>query len=136
MYLLHRNTGELSFLQSDQCFMQGSFNGYERDVNNKLWIGSSKGVYVYDHLTGEYEVYNSRNSSLSVNSVFSLKADSKGRMWLGTGGAVFMYDRDDGVFKSDVFRNMFCHILKVYGSFMRIKRRICGFVMIRRGWLR
>ena len=85
LYLLHRNTGELSFLQSDQCFMQGSFNGYERDVNNKLWIGSSKGVYVYDHLTGEYEVYNSRNSSLSVNSVFSLKADSKGRMWLGTG---------------------------------------------------
>lgn len=136
LYLLHRNTGELSFLQSDQCFMQGSFNGYERDVNNKLWIGSSKGVYVYDHLTGEYEVYNSRNSSLSVNSVFSLKADSKGRMWLGTGGAVFMYDRVDGVFKSDVFRNMFCHILKVYGSFMRIKRRICGFVMIRRGWLR
>lgn len=70
MYLLHRNTGELSFFQSDQCFMQGSFNGYERDGNNKLWIGSSKGVYVYDHLTGEYEVYNSRNSSLSVNSVF------------------------------------------------------------------
>jgi lipopolysaccharide export LptBFGC system permease protein LptF len=83
--------------------MQGSFNGYERDGNNKLWIGSSKGVYVYDHLTGEYEVYNSRNSSLSVNSVFSLKADSKGRMWLGTGGAVFMYDRAAGVFKSDVF---------------------------------
>lgn len=70
LYLLHRNTGELSFFQSDQCFMQGSFNGYERDGNNKLWIGSSKGVYVYDHLTGEYEVYNSRNSSLSVNSVF------------------------------------------------------------------
>lgn len=52
LYLLHRNTGELSFLQSDQCFMQGSFNGYERDVNNKLWIGSSKGVYVYDHWQG------------------------------------------------------------------------------------
>lgn len=104
LYLLHRNTGELSFFQSDQCFMQqGSFNGYERDLNNNLWIGSSKGVYVYDHLTGEYEVYNSRNSSLSVNSVFSLKADSKDRMWLGTGGAVFMYDRAAGVFKSDVF---------------------------------
>lgn len=139
LYLLHRNTGELSFLQSDQCFMQGSFNGYERDVNNKLWIGSSKGVYVYDHLTGEYEVYNSRNSSLSVNSVFSLKADSKGRMWLGTGGAVFMYLCMIGLMEylnRMFFRNMFCHILKVYGSFMRIKRRICGFVMIRRGWLR
>ena len=43
LYLLHRNTGELSFFQSDPCFMQGSFNGYERDGNNKLWIGSSKG---------------------------------------------------------------------------------------------
>lgn len=47
-----------------------------------------------------------------------------------------MYDRAAGVFKSDVFRSMFYHILKVYDSFMRIKRRICGFVMIRRGWLR
>lgn len=136
LYLLHRNTGELSFLQSDQCFMQGSFNGYERDVNNKLWIGSSKGVYVYDHLTGEYEVYNSRNSSLSVNSVFSLKADSKGRMWLGTGGAVLCMIGLMEYLNRMFFRNMFCHILKVYGSFMRIKRRICGFVMIRRGWLR
>ncbi len=136
LYLLHRNTGELSFLQSDQCFMQGSFNGYERDVNNKLWIGSSKGVYVYDHLTGEYEVYNSRNSSLSVNSVFSLKADSKGRMWLGTGEPFLCMIGLMEYLNRMFFRNMFCHILKVYGSFMRIKRRICGFVMIRRGWLR
>lgn len=37
-----------------------------------------------------------------------------------------MYDRAAGVFKSDVFRSMFYHILKVYDSFMRIKRRICG----------
>ena len=103
LYLLHGNTGELSFFKPDQCFMQGSFNGYEKDRNNQLWIGSSNGVYVYDHSTGKYEVYNSRNSSLSINSVFSLKADSKDRMWLGTGGAVFMYDRSAGVFKSDVF---------------------------------
>ncbi len=103
LYLLRRNTGELSFFKSDQCFMQGSFCGYAWDGNDKLWIGSSDGVYVYDHLTGKYEAYNSRNSSLSVNTVFSLKADSKDRIWLGTGGAVFMYDRSTGVFKSDVF---------------------------------
>lgn len=103
LYLLHKNTGELSFFKPDRCFMQGSFNGYERDGDNKLWIGSSNGVYVYDYLTGKYEVYNSRNSSLSISSIFSLKADSKNRMWLGAGGAVFMYDRSTGVFKSDVF---------------------------------
>lgn len=57
-------------------------------------------------------------------------------MWLGTGGAVFMYDRAAGVFKSDVFPEHVLPYTKVYDSFMRIKRRICGFVMIRRGWLR
>lgn len=102
LYLLHRNTGELSFFLSDPCFMNGSFNGYERDRNNKLWIGSSKGVYVYDHMTGKYEAYNNRNSSLS-NSVFSLKADSNDRIWLGTGGTVFMYDMVAKTFKSNVF---------------------------------
>ena len=132
LYLLHRNTGELSFFQSDQCFMQGSFNGYERDGNNKLWIGSSKGVYVYDHLTGEYEVYNSRNSSLSVNSVFSLRA---GCGWAQEGPFLCMIGLL-GYLNRMFFRSMFYHILKVYDSFMRIKRRICGFVMIRRGWLR
>lgn len=103
LYLLHRDTGELSFFNLDPCFMEGSFSGYEKDRDGNLWIGSSKGVYVYDYLTGKYEVYNNRNSSLSLNSIFSLRADSKGRMWLGTGGAVFMYDKSTGVFKSDVF---------------------------------
>lgn len=103
LYLLRRDTGELSFFKSDPCFMEGSFNGYEKDSNGNLWIGSSKGVYVYDYSTGKYETYNSRNSSLSPNFIFSLKADSKGRMWLGTEGAVFMYDKSTGVFKSDIF---------------------------------
>ncbi len=103
LYLLNRSTGELSFFQQDQCFKQGAFNGYERDGNNKLWFGSSNGVYVYDISTGKYIVYNSSNSSLSINSVFSLKSDSKGRMWIGTGGKVFMYDKATGEFKSDLF---------------------------------
>lgn len=103
LYLLHSDTGELSFFKPEDCFKQGSFNGYEKDKEGRLWISSSNGVYVYDHLTGEYEVFNSRNSSLSINSVFSLRADSKNRMWLGTSGAVFMYDMATGVFKSHVF---------------------------------
>lgn len=103
LYILHSDTGELSFFKQEDCFMQGSFNGYEKDGEGKLWIGSSTGVYVYDNLTGNYKIYNSRNSSLSVNTVFSLRADSKNRMWLGTSKAVFMYDMATGVFKSDVF---------------------------------
>lgn len=103
LYLLHADSSELTFFKPDSCFMQGSFNGYEKDKQGNLWMGSSSGVYVYNSSTGEYKVYNSRNSSLSVNSIFSLRADSKNRMWLGTGEAVFMYDISTGVFKSDVF---------------------------------
>lgn len=103
LYLLHADSGELTFFKSDSCFMQGSFNGYAKDKDDNLWIGSSGGVYVYTPSTGEYKVYNSRNSSLSVNSIFSLRADSKNRIWLGTGEAVFMYDVSTGTFKSDVF---------------------------------
>lgn len=103
LYLLHADSGELTFFKPDSCFMQGSFNGCEEDKEGNLWIGSSSGVYVYNPTTGEYRVYNSRNSSLAVNSIFSLKIDSKNRIWLGTGEAVFMYDRSTGVFKSNVF---------------------------------
>lgn len=93
-------------------------------------------MYVYDHLTGEYEVYNSRNSSLSVNSVFSLKADSKGRMWLGTGGAVFMYDRAAGVFKSDVFPEHVLPYTKSVRFIYEDKKKNLWFCDDKEGWLR
>jgi ligand-binding sensor domain-containing protein len=54
-------------------------------------------------LTGQYVNYNNRNSSLAINSIFTLKADSKDRIWIGTNGAVFLYDMSTGTFKSDVF---------------------------------
>ena len=103
MYLLHAETGKLSFFKPDDCFRQNSFTGCERDKEGKYWIGSSYGVYVYNELTGQYVNYNNRNSSLAINSIFTLKADSKDRIWIGTNGAVFLYDMSTGTFKSDVF---------------------------------
>ena len=103
MYLLHAETGKLSFFKPDDCFRQNSFTGCERDKEGKYWIGSSYGVYVYNALTGQYVNYNNRNSSLAINSIFTLKADSKDRIWIGTNGAVFLYDMSTGTFKSDVF---------------------------------
>lgn len=48
----------------------------------------------------------------------------------------FMYDRAAGVFKSDVFPEHVLPYTKSVRFIYEDKRRICGFVMIRRGWLR
>lgn len=108
MYLLHSGTGELTFFKPDDCFKQNSFTGCEKDKDGLYWIGSSHGVYVYNKSTDKYTVYNNRNSSLSINSIFVVKVDSKDRVWLGANGAVFMYDKVTGTFKSDIFPD---HIL-------------------------
>lgn len=47
-----------------------------------------------------------------------------------------MYDRAAGVFKSDVFPEHVLPYTKSVRFIYEDKRRICGFVMIRRGWLR
>ena len=103
MYLLNADTGELSFFKSDECFKQHSFVGCERDHEGKYWIGSSYGVYMYDESTEEYINYNNRNSSLSINSIFTLRIDSKKRIWFGANGAVFLYDMSNNTFRSNVF---------------------------------
>lgn len=105
MYLLHTETGELSFFKSDDCFKQNSYVGCEKDKEGKYWIGSSNGVYVYDSSAEKYINYNDKNSSLSINSIFTLKADSKDRIWLGGNGAVFLYDVSTGTFKTNIFPN-------------------------------
>lgn len=103
MYLLHAKTGELSFFKSEDCFMENSFTGCEKDKDGKYWISASNGVYMYDPSTDKYVVYNSGNSSLSCKSIFTVKIDSKDRIWFGGSGTVFLYDKTTGIFKSDIF---------------------------------
>lgn len=103
MYLLHSKTSELTFFKPDDCFKQDSFTGCEEDKDGKLWISSSNGVYVYDKYTNKYVIYNSRNSSLSCKSIFTVTVDSNDRIWFGASGAVFLYDKATETFKSDMF---------------------------------
>lgn len=103
MYLLHPESGELSFFKPDDCFMENSFTECEEDKDGKFWISGTNGVYMYDKSTDKYVVYNSRNSSLLCKSIFTVKVDSKDRIWFGGSGAVFLYDKATGTFKSDMF---------------------------------
>lgn len=103
LYLLHSETGELSFFKLDNSFKQDSFTECEQDRDGKFWISSSDGVYMYDSSINKYKKYDSRNSSLSCKSIFTVKVDSKDRIWFGASGAVFMYDKVARTFKSDMF---------------------------------
>lgn len=103
MYLLNPETGELTFFKQDDCFKENSFTECDEDEDGHFWISGTNGVYRYDKSTGKYVVYNSRNSSLSCKSIFTVKVDSKDRIWFGGSGAVFMYDKATDTFKSDMF---------------------------------
>lgn len=53
------------------------------DNNNNIWIGiEGRGLYIYNGST--FSNYNTSNSSLPTNNVFSISFDSHKNMWLAT----------------------------------------------------
>lgn len=103
LYRLNLQTGALAFFAEDENFKSGSFNAFVLDKHGNLWMGTSKGAYVYHTKDGQYTVYNHQNSALEPNSIFSVKADSKDRIWFGTSGALQMYNPATKTFHSDMF---------------------------------
>jgi ligand-binding sensor domain-containing protein len=51
-----------------------------------MWIGSNKGLYKLNTLTGSLNYYLSENSVLPDNVVLSVNEDAYGRIWVGTLG--------------------------------------------------
>jgi ligand-binding sensor domain-containing protein/AraC-like DNA-binding protein len=107
LYRFDAPTATLRAFHEDHCFNEGTFSGFLRDGDGKLWIGSSGGVYIYDTETGHYTRYNNTNSALISQSIFFITMDSHNRMWLGTGGGVHFYDFATRTFHSDIFPDPF-----------------------------
>lgn len=112
LYLLSSSTGILSFFKQKTDFCEGSFNGYVQDHEKRLWLGSSKGIYIYDEKTDSYYQYNNQNSSLSQNTVFTIKSDSEGRIWIGAYGELFLYNSKSGTFTSSIFPDSLSSYIK------------------------
>lgn len=112
VYILSSSTGNLSFFKDNTDFCEGSFNGYVRDNVNRLWLGSSKGIYVYDEKTNSYKQYDSQNSSLLQNTIFTIKSDSKGRLWIGAYGNLFLYNTKSKIFISSIFPDSLSSYIK------------------------
>ena len=72
-----------------------------QDSTGKLWLGTDKGLIVYDPATRNKKafVYDiSDTMSLSSNYVSSIVEDRSGTIWLGTGNVLYSYDRQSQKF--------------------------------------
>ncbi len=70
--------------------------------DQKCWIGSNNGLYCLDPENGRIETFthNSKETSLSNNSINTLYEDSNGVLWIGTKGGLCAYDRANHTFNN------------------------------------
>ena len=62
---------------------------------NTVWVGTAKGLFVFDHSSGQARHFTTDQSGLSANGILALAADRQGHVWIGTsGGGVLRYDGD------------------------------------------
>lgn len=51
---------------------------------DSIWIGTPKGLAVYNRAAGTWTVYTRQNSKLPDNDITALARDTRGRIWVGT----------------------------------------------------
>lgn len=87
----NRQTKESTKLITSQPSYEGvNINYYLQDLLGRIWVGTTKGLYVFDQ-NGEFIHHLNINSSpaLSNDNVLNLYLDSQQNMWVGTfGGGV------------------------------------------------
>jgi signal transduction histidine kinase/DNA-binding response OmpR family regulator len=74
-------------------------NGFIRDIREdtegNFWIGThGGGLAVFEPASGKFTIYNTTNSELPNDKVFSFLEDSRGNMWIGTkGGGLSLFNK-------------------------------------------
>lgn len=98
--------------QEKTPFLNGHIFCVKADVDNKLWIGTSSGVYCYQddkviyHCTME-------NSPLPGNNVYDIMFDSTGKGWICTENGLAIWDPYKKRVYADVFPSGFIHKEKI-----------------------
>ncbi|PWJ44757.1 two-component regulator propeller domain-containing protein [Sediminitomix flava] len=74
------------------------------DQDGEIWIGTKKGVAIYQHFDQSFEIFQSDNydkNSLSQNSVYSFYEDQNQNLWVGTwSGGVNLFSNNAQKFQA------------------------------------
>lgn len=92
LYRLNINTLTLSYFDDKECFRKNIFSTIVGDKKGTVWLGSSKGLFVYDLSTDNYRFYDHTNSVISNPSIHTIMLDSKNRAWISNANSVYIYD--------------------------------------------
>lgn len=93
-------------------FLSGHIFSLSMDAKDRLWIGTSHGLYCYD---GEDQIgyYTSTNSKLPEGNVYEVYFDSTGKGWVCTENGMCMWDSSAGKLRTDFFPEGFIHQEKI-----------------------
>src|SRR5690606_4225649 len=87
-FIHHRNNPVFPF----QMNLPGWINHLFKDSNDKLWISTYSGLFVFDGKGLSQFVHSSDSTSLSSNSVNMVTEDEQGRIWIATEAGLDSYN--------------------------------------------
>ncbi|MCU4164817.1 hybrid sensor histidine kinase/response regulator transcription factor [Carboxylicivirga caseinilyticus] len=81
-----------------------------KSKDNRIWIGTSNGLIIYDKSINQYEYFNNVNSKLSHSTIRCLYETSDSTMWIGTYDQLNSYKK--GKFESYDLKGSYKPFLK------------------------
>lgn len=115
MYIFDPKTKEVKDFAPEQRipFRHGDVFCINSDEDNRLWIGTSNGVYCYKNGT-LLRHFTSSNSQLPEGNVYAIYFDSVHKGWICTESGFCIWDPFSMAIKANVFPEGFAHKEKVH----------------------
>lgn len=93
-------------------FVNGHIFCFEVDAHDRLWIGTSNGIYCYQGSEQLFHFTDS-NSKLPEGNVYELYFDSTDRGWICTENGMALFDPSTQKIRTDAFPEGFIHQQKI-----------------------
>lgn len=114
MYIFNPETLTLRDFRPDEAqpFTKGHIFCIKLDAEEKLWIGTSRGVYCYKD-GREVAHFTSANSKLPEGNVYEIYFDSTRKGWICTENGMCIWDPSSEKLRTDIFPEGFIHKEKI-----------------------